>query len=649
MVSNVSKIVEKFLSSLEKKVLDIQLQIENLKEKNKEFEEIGEIINSLNESKIDFAIDYLSRETKDLATVLERAIPDKEKLNYYLSEMTNYYYLYETNLLDNEVTREQSIQSQSALIELTEELINYQSRIDVLKNRDNIKELTSLAEQIVAFGVKFAYVEEKEETVNLDLFVELMEDSRLSEEEKIELLQLVIKNNTANYEKKLIEKDTKVIEIFERNQEEALEELEELEPETVVSKINRETLDKIETLLSNPETIKRLVKIVAETEEIEINIDGTAYLEEHQETVDEAIELTKDSLIELLEREPETTPEEALDIFIEENDEALYNAQLAYEEIFGEEELEDVNTPIDEYLEMIQKGIEFHDHNKKLLKEMTIQEKDSIDNYARGLYHNKSNRVIVYKSKNHNGSNKHILKDATYEIGTLLTMFEHLETADKLTNEIIIKTGRRIGEILETVELTKEIEQNEPEIKKEETKKKGTIYFLEKGTDKGRTARTVYEDEIGIGSYNKGISSSYYKDLMLQLEQIENRGHNRIMAIRPNNTKTYRYTSDFGVKLITSNRTATYFIPVGTDDAIIVGVRFIDTGDGYPKTLEQRIKTHATRIEDLIEKASAGEDKEKANEYLEEIKKILSQGEKTKDTEEMFKVDPVEIIPPKHK
>ena len=45
MVSNVSKIVEKFLSSLEKKVLDIQLQIENLKEKNKEFEEIGEIIN----------------------------------------------------------------------------------------------------------------------------------------------------------------------------------------------------------------------------------------------------------------------------------------------------------------------------------------------------------------------------------------------------------------------------------------------------------------------------------------------------------------------------------------------------------------------------------------------------------------------------
>ena len=166
MVSNVSKIVEKFLSSLEKKVLDIQLQIENLKEKNKEFEEIGEIINSLNESKIDFAIDYLSRETKDLATVLERAIPDKEKLNYYLSEMTNYYYLYETNLLDNEVTREQSIQSQSALIELTEELINYQSRIDVLKNRDNIKELTSLAEQIVAFGVKSAYVEEKVETVN---------------------------------------------------------------------------------------------------------------------------------------------------------------------------------------------------------------------------------------------------------------------------------------------------------------------------------------------------------------------------------------------------------------------------------------------------------------------------------------------------
>ena len=68
----------------------------------------------------------------------------------------------------------------------------------------------------------------KLEIINLDLFVELMEDSRLAEEEKIELLQLVIKNNAFHYERKLIEKDTKVIEIFEHNQEEALEELEEL-------------------------------------------------------------------------------------------------------------------------------------------------------------------------------------------------------------------------------------------------------------------------------------------------------------------------------------------------------------------------------------------------------------------------------------
>ena len=55
-------------------------------------------------------------------------------------------------------------------------------------------------------------------------------------------------NNAFHYERKLIEKDTKVIEMFEHNQEEALEELEELTQETVVSRINPETLEKKLTL-----------------------------------------------------------------------------------------------------------------------------------------------------------------------------------------------------------------------------------------------------------------------------------------------------------------------------------------------------------------------------------------------------------------
>ena len=38
MNKDVSKIVENFLSSLEKKVLDLQLQVENLLEKNKEYD-----------------------------------------------------------------------------------------------------------------------------------------------------------------------------------------------------------------------------------------------------------------------------------------------------------------------------------------------------------------------------------------------------------------------------------------------------------------------------------------------------------------------------------------------------------------------------------------------------------------------------------
>ena len=647
MNKDVSKIVENFLSSLEKKVLDLQLQIENLLEKNKEYDELTKLVEEINESKINFSIKFLNGETKQIVELLERVIPEKERINFYLSQITNYYYLYETNLLNTEVTLDQTAFAEQAFTDLVDEISGHLFSIDVVKNREVIKELRELEEKIVKFGTVFGFVEEGQETVDLEFFTELLEDSRLSEEEKILLLQTVIKNNVASYENKLMLKDTKVIEQFEQNTELAFDELEELQEENVVAKIDQETLNEINKLLRNPETIRRLIKIIETTQDIEITIEGKAFQEDQQETVDEALELAREGMVELLETNQASNPEEALDIFMEANDEELYIAEVAYEEIFGEEEKEDENTNIDEYLDYIQKGIEFYDQHKKLIKDITANEKDSIENYARGLYHNKGNRTIVYKSKNFDGNNKTILKEATYEIGELLGIFKQIELADKLTNDIIIKTGRRISEILESVELAKEYDQTPT--KKQETTKKGTVYFLEKGTGKDRT---FYEDDIGADNCNKGIGKKYYKDLLFQLEQIENRNHIRIPSIRPNNNKSYPYTAEFGVRLISSNRTSTYYIPVGNDDAIIVGVRFIDTGDDYRKTLEHRVKTHSRRLEELIEKVNSAENKKEAQKYIKEIKNILSQGEKNKGTDEelttMFTVPKVEITPPKH-
>ena len=647
MNKDVSKIVENFLSSLEKKVLDLQLQVENLLEKNKEYDELTKLVEEINESKINFSIKFLNGETKQIVELLERVIPEKERINFYLSQITNYYYLYETNLLNTEVTLDQTAFAEQAFTDLVDEISGHLFSIDVVKNREVIKELRELEEKIVKFGTVFGFVEEGQETVDLEFFTELLEDSRLSEEEKILLLQTVIKNNVASYENKLMLKDTKVIEEFEQNTELAFDELEELQEENVVAKIDQETLNEINKLLRNPETIRRLIKIIETTQDIEITIEGKAFQEDQQETVDEALELAREGMVELLETNQASNPEEALDIFMEANDEELYIAEVAYEEIFGEEEKEDENTNIDEYLDYIQKGIEFYDQHKKLIKDITANEKDSIENYARGLYHNKGNRTIVYKSKNFDGNNKTILKEATYEIGELLGIFKQIELADKLTNDIIIKTGRRISEILESVELAKEYDQTPT--KKQETTKKGTVYFLEKGTGKDRT---FYEDDIGADNCNKGIGKKYYKDLLFQFDQIENRNHIRIPSIRPNNNKSYPYTAEFGVRLISSNRTSTYYIPVGNDDAIIVGVRFIDTGDDYRKTLEHRVKTHSRRLEELIEKVNSAENKKEAQKYIKEIKNILSQGENNKGTDEelttMFTVPKVEITPPKH-
>lgn len=647
MIKDVSKIVENFLSSIEKKVLDLQLQVENLQAKNREYDEIERVIEALQESKINFSIDFLNKDTKEIVELLERVIPDKERINFYLAQITNYYYLYETDLLDKDVTKDQTGFAEQALSDLEEELKEYQSKIDVVKNRQIIKELNQLEERIIAFGSKFSYIEDQDEIIDLDLFTELMEGSRLAEEEKVALLQLVIMSNAKSYEKQLLVKDTDIKAAIEQKQEEVLAELEELTTESVVTTLDQETLDKINKLLSDPEVIRRLVKIIEDTQEIGISIEGRAIVEDQQDIVDEAVQIAREGIIELISDQKIETPEEALDIFMEDNDDELFNAKVAYEEIFGEEEPEPKNTNLDDYLEYIQKGIEFYDQNKKLLQQMTKAEKDSIDNYARGLYQNKGNRVIVYKSKNFDGNNKSVVRDATYEIEALLHMFEQLEMANKLTPDVIIKTGRRISEIIESIELSKETEK-EPPKEKPKTTQKGAIYFLEKGTTK---QRTIYEDEIGVGSHSKGISSSYYKELLFQLEQIENRGNVRITSIRPNHSKTYPYTSEFGVRIISGTRTSTYFIPVGTEDAIIVGVRFIDTGDDYRKTLENRLRKHSARIEDLIEKINTEPDKEEARKIASEIKKILSQDDKDKsDTSEidsMFTVPPVIIEPPK--
>ena len=223
MISDVSKIVENFLSSIEKKVLDLQLQVENLQAKNREFDEVGSIIDALQQSKIDFSIKFLNEDTKEIVDLLERVIQDKDRINFYLAQITNYYYLYETDLLNKDVTKDQTAFAEQALTDLAEELKEYQSKIDVAKNRQIIKELKELEERIIAFGAKFAYVEDKDEIVDLDLFTELMEGSRLAEEEKVALLQLVIMNNAASYERQLLAKDTKVKEVIEQNQEEALD------------------------------------------------------------------------------------------------------------------------------------------------------------------------------------------------------------------------------------------------------------------------------------------------------------------------------------------------------------------------------------------------------------------------------------------
>ena len=102
------------------------------------------------------------------------------------------------------------------------------------------------------------------------------------------------------------------------------DELEELTTESVVTTLDPETLATIDKLLSDPEIIRRIVKIIEDTQEIGISIEGRAIVEDQQDIVDEAVQIAREGIIELISDQKIETPEEALDIFMEENDDELF-------------------------------------------------------------------------------------------------------------------------------------------------------------------------------------------------------------------------------------------------------------------------------------------------------------------------------------
>ena len=110
--------------------------------------ELTKLVEEINESKINFSIKFLNGETKQIVELLERVIPEKERINFYLSQITNYYYLYETNLLNTEVTLDQTAFAEQAFTDLVDEISGHLFSIDVIKNREVIKELRELLKKL---------------------------------------------------------------------------------------------------------------------------------------------------------------------------------------------------------------------------------------------------------------------------------------------------------------------------------------------------------------------------------------------------------------------------------------------------------------------------------------------------------------------
>ena len=622
---DIKDIIDKFLSELNSIILDYNGEIEHIKSNNMDYNLANEILETLRNSPVDFAVTFfnLSDEVKErVRTLLEKSCSGESEVNNIINETLNLYSLNNHHLLENSLFEPQKTTAIETLEELERVLSSF---IEDKKHisEEEIEHRNKMMEKLNNIGTLFGNGEQYDIINDVKTLEEVLNLVNLSDEEKIALIKSVIENNIEFYEERINERNIMIQEEIEKNKKNVEEKIENSYEEPP-KEISIEQINEIERILSQKDVIERIVRIIADDVNNIINMENPT--SEESEIIEEALELARENMIDRVKNNG-ATPEESLQLLYDEYDQTKEMKNKMLHEVLDGTEL--VDTPYNEQIEMINKGIEFYRKNKKSIQNLTKQEREIISKYMVTIYKTKEHRKMLYQSKSHDDTLK-VTAEAAYEIQVLLGLMDSLEKDSEEYKEMILAASRRISDILESVE---ELKTKVIDTPKEETKNEGKLYYLMRNDNK-----SMFENDIRPDDLSKGISPEYYKDILEALDEIRQRSNNDgQISVTPG--YNYNYLRKNNIQITnTSGRIQILFIPINKTDSIIVGIMFTYGKRTEYKEQDDRIRRYQQQLDELKDDIinENEETKKMAKKTDERIKESLSPDQKKSSLKNMF-------------
>jgi len=622
---DIKDIIDKFLSELNSIILDYNGEIEHIKSNNMDYNLANEILETLRNSPVDFAVTFfnLSDEVKErVRTLLEKSCSGESEVNNIINETLNLYSLNNHHLLENSLFEPQKTTAIETLEELERVLSSF---IEDKKHisEEEIEHRNKMMEKLNNIGTLFGNGEQYDIINDVKTLEEVLNLVNLSDEEKIALIKSVIENNIEFYEERINERNIMIQEEIEKNKKNVEEKIENSYEEPP-KEISIEQINEIERILSQKDVRERIVRIIADDVNNIINMENPT--SEESEIIEEALELARENMIDRVKNNG-VTPEESLQLLYDDYDHTKEMKNKMLHEVLDGTELVDI--PYNEQIEMINKGIEFYRKNKKSIQNLTKQEREIISKYMVTIYKTKEHRKMLYQSKSHDDTLK-VTAEAAYEIQILLGLMDSLEKDSEEYKEMILAASRRISDILESVE---ELKTKVIDTPKEETKNEGKLYYLMRNDNK-----SMFENDIRPDDLSKGISPEYYKDILEALDEIRQRSNNEgQISVTPG--YNYNNLRKNNIQITnTSGRIQILFIPINKTDSIIVGIMFTYGKRTEYKEQDDRIRRYQQQLDELKNDIinENEETKKMAKKTDERIKESLSPDQKKSSLKNMF-------------
>lgn len=533
--------MERVIEILEEELDDNKRRINKVQNNKNLYTKLNNIIYLLNTSKKDFVEEY--KKNEEVRKVIKELVPIDE-LESIEKEINNLYFLIQSGMYNKEeikVQKEQSLNTLNALEQLLVEIAEQIDISDVVDIEDDLVNLIGL-------------LKNKKQITDFDSIQKIIDNSNIKD--KINLVKSLLLYNTTIYEQELKNKNKKSF------------------------TIDGIVLESIKIYLEDPDNLQKVLEIASRKTGTNLTT-----IHEFKDTPEEIINnLTKE--IVALSQEGISVEESFKEYFVN-NDPEYHESLLIEEDLFLDDERVEETTEISEVKRQIELGYKYVEEHKDLVGTLDEEEKDSVDNYIRSLYKNKENRVTIYQRKKSD-----LDKEATYEIKLILDMLENLESFDKLDEQTLRKASKRISEILESLQ----------EVKKYQSEKltQGNLIYLMNN----KTNKSFFEENLNLEDNKKGINSYYYKEINEALQSLENRG---VVSTNSRKVGTY-FTKNLeltGVRVLLGENIRIYYIPVGNNDTLLLGVRVKDSNDNFLKELDEIVAKNIVQIETILERINS--------------------------------------------